>query len=330
MKTMTAVVIDAPGPPEVLQVREVPMPRVEVGHVLIRVEAFGLNRSELHFRRGVASTGDFPRIPGIEATGVVANAPGGEFAPGTQVMTMMGGMGRSFDGGYAEYVSVPASQVIPFASSLPWSTLGAIPEMLQTAYGSLAVGLEAVDGQTLLIRGGTSSVGLAAAVLAKRRGMTVIATSRSEAKFPLLEKVGVDHAVLDSGEIAADVRRIVPGGVDGAIELVGVNVMKDTLRATRTGGTVCFTGMLSDKWTIPEFYPMDWLPNGVRLTAYSGEAEGLPASVLQDYLDAVAAGAALVPVGRVYRIDEIVQAHRDLEVNSVGGKAVVVLDHQGV
>lgn len=327
-KTMTAVVIDAPGPPEVLQVRDVPVPQVEVGHVLIRVKAFGLNRSELHFRRGVASTGDFPRIPGIEATGVVADAPGGEFAPGTQVMTMMGGMGRSFDGGYAEYVSVPASQVIPFASSLPWSTLGAIPEMLQTAYGSLAVGLEAVDGQTLLIRGGTSSVGLAAAVLAKRRGMTVIATSRSEAKFPLLEKVGVDHAVVDTGEIAADVRRIVPGGVDGAIELVGVNVMKDTLRATRTGGTVCFTGMLSDEWTIPEFYPMDWLPNGVRLTAYSGEAEGLPASVLQDYLDAVAAGTALVPVGKVYRIDEIVQAHRDLEANSVGGKAVVVLDHQ--
>jgi NADPH:quinone reductase-like Zn-dependent oxidoreductase len=241
-------------------------------------------------------------------------------------MTMMGGMGRSFDGGYAEYVSVPAAQVIPFQSSLPWSTLAAIPEMLQTAYGSLTVGLEAVDGQSLLIRGGTSSVGLAAAVLAKLRGMTVIATSRSESKFPLLKQVDVDHPLLDTGDIAPDVRDLLGGGVDGAIELVGVNVMRDTLRATRPGGTVCFTGMLSDEWTIPEFYPMDWLPNGVRLTAYSGEAEGLPAPVLQDYLDAVQAGSAPVPLGRVYRIDDIVQAHHDLEANTVGGKAVVLLD----
>lgn len=324
--TMRAVVIDAPGPPEVLQVREVAKPRVDRGRVLIRVKAFGLNRSELHFRSGVASSGDFPRIPGIEATGVVESAPGGEFDPGTQVMTMMGGMGRSFDGGYADYVSVPASQVIPFRSSLPWSTLGAIPEMLQTAYGSLSIGLDAIAGQTLLIRGGTSSVGLAAAVLAKRRGMTVIATSRSASKFPLLTQAGVDHPLLDTGEVADDVRRLLGGGVDGAIELVGVNVMRDTLRATRQGGTVCFTGMLSDEWTIPEFYPMDWLPNGVRLTAYSGEADGLPAHVLQEYLDAVAAGAAAVPLGRVYHLDDIVQAHRDLEANVTGGKAVVVLE----
>jgi len=324
--TMQAVVIDEPGPPEVLKVRDVAKPPATPGRVLIRVRAFGLNRSELHFRRGVASTGNFPRIPGIEATGVVEAAPGGEFASGTQVMTMMGGMGRSFDGGYAEYVSVPAAQVIPFTSSLPWSTLGAIPEMLQTAYGSLAVGLEAVDGQTLLIRGGTSSVGLAVAVLGKLRGMTVISTTRSESNFALLERVGVDHPLIDTGDIAGDVRRLLGGGVDGAVELVGVNVMRDTLRATRQGGTVCFTGMLSDEWTVREFYPMDWLPNGVRLTAYSGEAEGLPATVLQEYLDAVGAGTAPVPIGRTYRIHEIVQAHRDLESNAVGGKAVVALD----
>ncbi|MGJ9374210.1 zinc-binding alcohol dehydrogenase family protein [Nesterenkonia sp. CF4.4] len=322
---MQAVVVDQPGAPEVLLLREVPIPKPSLGWVLIQIRAFGLNRSELHFRSGVASSGSFPRIPGIEASGVVVDAPGGEFAPGVQVMTMMGGMGRNFDGGYAEYVVVPAAQVIPFTSDLPWSTLGAVPEMLQTAYGSLTVGLEAVEGQTLLIRGGTSSVGLAAAVLAKRRGMTVISTTRSAARFPLLEQVGVDHPLLDSGEVAEPVRALLGGGVDGAIELVGANVMRDTLLAARPGGVVCFTGMLSDQWTIPEFYPMDWLPNGVRLTAYSGDASGLPAPVLQEYLDAVEAGSAVVPIGRTYRIDEIVQAHRDLEANAVGGKAVVVL-----
>jgi NADPH2:quinone reductase len=323
---MRAVVIDHPGDPEVLELRTVPIPKPTPGWVLIRVRAFGLNRSELHFRQGVASTGNFPRIPGIEATGTVEAALGEEFKPGTQVATMMGGMGRVFDGGYAEFVAVPANQVIPFRSDLPWQILGAVPEMLQTAYGSLEVGLQAVDGQSLLIRGGTSSVGMTMAALGKRRGMTVLATTRKPENAALLERIGVDHVLVDNGTIAPAVREILPTGADGAVELVGVNVMRDTLRTVRTGGTVCFTGMLSDQWTIREFYPMDWLPNGVRLTAYSGEAADLSEQVLQDFLDAVAAGEALVPIGRTYQLDEIVQAHRDLEAGAVGGKGVVLID----
>ena len=109
---------------------------------------------------------------------MVASCPGGEFAAGQQVVAMMGGMGRAFDGGYAEYTCVPATQVIPFTSALDWATIGAVPETLQTAYGSLTVGLDAQPGDTVLIRGGTSSVGMTLAVLAKQRGMTVFATTR--------------------------------------------------------------------------------------------------------------------------------------------------------
>jgi NADPH:quinone reductase-like Zn-dependent oxidoreductase len=154
--------------------------------------------------------------------------------------------------------------------------------------------------------------------------MTVLSTTRNESRRGLLESVGVDHVLIDDGELAPRVREVVPGGVDGAVELVGVNVLRDTLRAVRTGGVACFTGMLSDQWTIEQFYPMDWLPNGVRLTAYSGEADDLPAEVLQEFLDAVASGHALVPVGATYRMADIVQAHRDLEANTIGGKAVVL------
>ena len=322
---MRAVVIDAPGPPEALQHRSVPMPTPAPGEVLIRVKAFGLNRSELHFRQGLAESGSFPRIPGLEAVGLVESAPGGEFGPGTQVATLMGGMGREFDGGYAEYVKVPATQVIAFRSELPWATLGAVPEMLQTAAGSLDVGVGGLPGQTLLIRGGTSSVGQALAVLAKLRGMTVLSTTRNAERAPLLEGLGVDHVLIDTGTIADVVRRLVPGGVDAAVELVGVNVLRDTLLATRPGGTVCFTGMLSDQWSIPNFYPMDWLPNGVRLTAYSGGAADLSPATLQGFLDAVADGTAAVPLGRVYSLDQIVQAHHDMEQSAVGGKGVVAL-----
>ena len=321
--TMRAVVLDHPGEPEVLEVREVPRPVAQPGQVLLRVEAFGLNRSELHFRRGMGSFGSFPRIPGIEATGTIADAPGGEFAPGAQAATIMGGMGREFDGGYAEYVLVPAANIIPFTSALDWSVLGAVPEMLQTAHGSLTTGLDAHAGDPILIRGGTSSIGLALAVLAKRRGMTVLSTTRSPARASLLAGVGVDHVLIDDGEIAGAVREIVPGGVDGAVELVGTETLRDTLRAARVHGTVSFTGMLADVWTVPEWYPMDFLPSGVRLTAYSGGTADLPSEVLQEFLDAVAAGEARVPIGRTYRLDEIVQAHRDMESGAATGKLVV-------
>jgi NADPH2:quinone reductase len=320
---MRAVVVDHPGGPEVLRVKDVPIPTPAPGWVLIRVEAFGLNRSELHFRSGVASTGSFPRIPGIEAVGTVVSAPGGEFPIGTKVAAMMGGMGREFDGGYAEYASVPVGIVLPFTSSLGWDVLGAIPEMLQTAAGSLRVGLQAVDGQSVLIRGGTSSIGLALATLGAMRGMTVYSTTRNPASRALLESAGVTHVIIDDGHVAAKVREIAPDGVDGAVELVGVNVMRDTLRAVRTGGTVCFTGMLSDQWTIPEFYPMDWLPNGVRLTAYSGEASDLTQAELQGFLDAVAAGHARVPIGRTFTLNEIADAHVLMESGKAGGKIVI-------
>jgi NADPH:quinone reductase-like Zn-dependent oxidoreductase len=320
---MRAVVLEAPGPPEALQIRDVPVPVPERGEVLIKVEAFGLNRSELHTRLGLAQGVTLPRIPGIEATGTVAESPGGEFSPGQQVVTMMGGMGRTFDGGYAEFTCVPTGQVIPFTSTLDWATLGAVPEMLQTAYGSLTIGLKAQRGQSILIRGGTSSVGMAAAVLARRAGLTVLSTTRTATKAAALTALGVNHVLVDDGRIADQVRGIIPDGVDTALELVGTPTLPDTLAATRVHGVVCFTGMLSNEWTVPDFYPIDYIPRGVRLTAYSGGASDLPGSVLQDFLDAVAAGSAHVPVHRVYRLDEIRLAHADMEAGTATGKLVV-------
>ncbi len=322
--SMRAVVLDAPGPPEALRIRDVPVPVPEPGWVLIKVEAFGLNRSELHTRLGLAEGVVFPRVLGIEAAGVVVECPGGEFTPGTQVAAMMGGMGRTFDGGYAEFTCVPVGQAIPFTSDLDWATLGAVPEMLQTAYGSLTVGLDAQPGQTLLIRGGTSSIGLTTAVLARRLGMTVFSTTRDPDRADVLREIGVQHPLVDDGDVAAQVRSIVPDGVDTALELVGTPTLPDTLRATRVHGVVCFTGMLSNQWTVRDFYPIEYLPRGVRLTAYGGDAGDLPPSVLQEFLDDVAAGRAKVPIHRTYRMDEIAEAHADMEAGRAAGKLVVV------
>jgi hypothetical protein len=147
--TMRAVVLDAPGPVENLQIRDLPLPEPRPGWVRIKVMAFGLNRSELHTRLGYAQGVTFPRVLGIEAVGVVDAAPDGDLEPGQQVATLMGGMGRVFDGGYAEYTVVPRDQIVPFTSDLPWHVIGAVPETLQTAYGSLTTGLDLSEGQTL-------------------------------------------------------------------------------------------------------------------------------------------------------------------------------------
>src|SRR5579864_6452673 len=137
MATMKAVVIHEAGGPEVLKIETLPVPEPRPGQVLIRVKAFGINRSELFTRQGHSPDVKFPRVLGIEAVGLVQAAPMGEFRKGDIVATAMGGLGRQFDGGYAEYSCVPARQVQVIKTELPWETLGAIPEMLQTAWGSL-------------------------------------------------------------------------------------------------------------------------------------------------------------------------------------------------
>lgn len=321
---MRAVVLDAPGPPEALQIHNLPVPVPESGQVLIEIKAFGLNRSELHTRLGLAEGVVFPRVLGIEAAGVVAVCPGGEFQEGQQVVAMMGGMGRTFDGGYAEYTCVPVQQVIPFTSTLEWTTIGAVPEMLQTSYGSLTIGLDGKSGKSILIRGGTSSIGMATAILAKDLGMTVLSTTRNASKISALESIGVDHIVIDNGEISPQVLEIVPGGVDAALELVGTPTLPDTLRSVRMHGVVCFTGMLSNEWIVKDFYPIEYIPRGVRLTAYGGGAADLPQSVLQQFLDAVDVGRIVVPIHRSYRMEEIVQAHADMEAGLSAGKLVVI------
>lgn len=324
---MRAIRISGPVDLDGLTVSDVPTPEVRPGWVRIRVRAFGVNESEVTSRQGGSGPDfSFPRVLGIEAVGVIdAIGEGVDLTPGQKVATMMGGLGRDIDGSYVEYTLVDAANVVPFDTDLGWDVVGALPEMLQTAHGSITTGLGLKSGQTVLIHGGTSTVGLTAIAIAHHLGATVIATTRNPASAELLTRVGADHALTDDDTLADAIRAIAPDGIDAALEFVGATALPDTLALVRPGGTACFVGALSGAWTIPDFDPFA-IPTGVRLTSYAGEAHDLPADALDQYLRAIEAGTLNVVIAGVFNgLEEVPDAHKDLESRHEPGKYVVVL-----
>lgn len=321
---MKAVVLYTPGGAENFQLQERPIPTSAEGQVLIRVKAFGLNRSELMTRKGLSPSVQFPRVLGIECVGQVEFDPSGEYAKGQQVAAMMGEMGRVYDGSYAEYTVLPKSILYPIQSSLPWEILGAIPEMFQTVYGSLNLALNVQKGETLLIRGGTSSIGMLAMQLAKHQGLTVVATTRNPAKTQALIENGATHTLIDDGHLKDKVRALFPHGVDKVLELVGAETLQDSLQCAKVGGVVCMTGMLSEKWSIPNFAPMEFIPSAVQLTVFDSGQMRCATQSFQEFIHLVESGEIKLNVDKVFSLDQIVEAHRHMESNQATGKIVVL------
>lgn len=319
---MKAWVIRKAGGPEQFRLEELPSPESQTGWIKVRVRAFGLNRSEWFTRRGDSPTVQFPRVLGIECVGEVIDGGGTDLTRGTRVAAIMGGMGRQFDGSYAEETLVPRSSVFVLNDALPWEKVAALPEMLQTTHGSLYTGLEIDRAGSLLVRGGTSSIGLAALALGRALGLRVGATTRSLSKEAMLRKAGADEVWKDDGQLADRIQSS-QAIYDRVLELVGTTTLLDSLRCVVRGGVVCMTGILGGKWTLDDFHPMGDIPTGVKLTSYSGEAADLKQADLDKYLGLVEAGDLRVATGPVFEFAELAEAHRLMDANQAGGKIVV-------
>lgn len=324
---MKAIVIYESGSSENLIIEERPMPNPKSGEVLVKIKAFGLNRSELMTRKGYSPNVKFPRVLGIECVGEVIKDRSAELKNGQKVAAFMGGMGRDFDGSYAEYGVFPKSILMPFDSTLSWSILGALPEMFQTVYGSLHLALKIQKGESLLIRGGSSSIGLLATQMASKFGLSVISTTRDRNKEQSLLSNGANKVLIDSGLIHETIKEINPKGVDKALELVGVNTLPDTLLCLKQGGMACMTGMLSEQWSFQNFAPMEVIPPTVSLTTYDSGAVRVGTGAFQEFIKDIENQTLQMINHTVFPYTDIVKAHQFMESNKASGKIVMITEH---
>jgi NADPH:quinone reductase-like Zn-dependent oxidoreductase len=327
---MRAIIVTEHGGPEVFSIRELPDPVPGEGEVLIRVKAFGLNHADTYMRSGVWSFG----IPvlGIEAAGVVEDDRSGRLAPGAPVVAIVGGMARSRNGSYAELVTVPTGNVVPLKTGLSWADVAAIPEAYATAWVALHVNLRVEPGETLLVRGATSTVGQAAVNIAVDEGASVIATTRNESSAEMLREIGADDVLIDDGELAKQVRRTHPDGVDTVLDLVGNSVLRDSLASVRPKGRIVQIGFLGGLEPLTDFNPLFDLPGGVQLSSFAsafalGEKYFPIADVpIQELVEKVERGSFKAKPARVFAFQDIAEAHRLLDSGDAGGKLVVTVD----
>jgi NADPH:quinone reductase-like Zn-dependent oxidoreductase len=323
---MRAIVLEGFGGLESLVIKDISEPEPKSGHVVIQIKAFGINHAEMHMRRG--EWAEAAEVSGIECVGLVKSCPGGEFKVGSKVAALMGGLGRTINGSYAEYTRAPVGNVASIDSDLSWEELAAIPESYATAWTCLFRNLELSPGQTLVLRGATSSFGQAALNMAVNFGAKVIATTRNQSRAAGLLALGAARVEIEGPDLSKRIAETKQ--IDAVLDLVGNSTILDSLTMLRRGGKACLAGFLGGLSPVPDFNPLLQMPSGVHFSFFGSFVFGTPGFPLSDVplqsiTDHIAAGRYSAKPSKVFRFEEIREAHRVMEANEANGKMVVVV-----
>ncbi|WP_159722260.1 zinc-binding dehydrogenase [Enterococcus sp. CSURQ0835] len=311
---MQAVVLETFGSSAGFNLVERPIPRARPGWSVIKNQAFGLNRAELYTRLGQSPDVSLPRVLGIEAVGEIEETVDGKLPVGTKVMTLMGGLGRQFDGSYEEYLAVPNDQIYPLTVTDTWEQLATIPESGYTAYGSLKVA-NIKAGQKVLVRGGTSTVGLATLSFLRFLETEVTATSRQIKRASDLLDLGADYFVLEkAGKLQTEVT------YDAIIDFVGVKTLRDSLQHLKPGGVHVVTGGLANTWELPNFSPFE-IPSGAYLSNFQSTV--VDVNLLSELQTFITQHQLRFKIGAVFSLSDMKHAQDVLQAGDVLGKLVV-------
>lgn len=316
---MHAVVVSQAGGPEVLKYQEIPTPQVKAGWSLINIKGFGINHSEIFTRQGESPSVKFPRVLGIECVGIIEKTTDAQRLPvGQRVVSIMGEMGRAFDGSYAEYVLVPNEQIYPINTDLDWQTLATLPETYFTAFGSLKNLRLTIDDQ-VLIRAGGSGVGIAALQLIKAKfsQIKVAGTTRHQSQVQILLDQGYDQVVIDQNDVLQTDQKWTK-----ILELIGATTMKDSFKHLQAGGIICNTGELGGQWYLQEFDPIEALAPDSYLTSFN--SGNVNEQRLNEMFDYVKAYQMTVKPVKIFRLDQLPEAHEYLESQNGFGKVIVL------
>lgn len=294
---MKAVVVNQAGGPEVLQIEERPIPQATTDQTVIHIKAFAVHRYEVLTREGGSPSVKFPRVIGVEAVGEVYQpSKNSKLAKGQKIMVVNGGFGRAFDGSEQEYALVPDEIIHPVTFDGSWVEFANYPETFYTAFGALKT-TKLHAGQTLLVRGGTTGVGMAALVMAKAMGLKVAATTRRKERSQMLLDMGADEVVIDQdGKLQTN------NSYDGMLDMVGAPVVSDSLSHVKRGGYYTTIGLLSGEWIWNNFDPFENIA-GKYVTAFDGV--DINDEMVNDMFKLINDNHLTIPIAKVFKLDEI-------------------------
>ena len=320
---MIAIDPAAPGGPELLVPVERPVPVPSDGEVLVRVNAAGVNRPDVLQRLGLyPMPPGTPSILGLEIAGEVVIG-GGRWQAGDQVCAIVAG------GGYAQYCVTPAVQCLPVPAGVSLTDAAGLPETYFTVWSNLFERGRAVAGETVLIHGGTSGIGVTAVLLAKARGLTVIVTAGSAAKCDAARALGADHAIdYKAQDFAAEVLTFTSGGgVDVVLDMVGGDYIPRNIKCLADDGR--HISIAFQRGPVAEVKFSDIMRRRLTLTGSTLRPRpvafkaAIAAALEAEVWPLFAAGRLRAVTDRVFPLAHAADAHRCMEAGEHVGKIIL-------